>query len=660
MSVDLLGGRMAFGGDYNPEQWTPDVWREDVRLMRQAGVTLVTLGVFAWSRIEPVRGEFDFAWLDDVLGLLHDGGIAVDLATPTAAPPPWLHREHPEILPVDENGRRWSPGGRLGWCPSSPVYRAEARRVVTALAEHLAGHPAIRLWHIGNEFGCGNGRCYCDVSAEAFRCWLAERYGSPAALNQAWGTAFWSQAVTTFEDVHPPRFAGADRNPSALLDFARFSSDELLAQVLTEKEVLTEFFPDVPKTTNFALNAFGQSAHYDRWVPHLDLVSNDHYTVAADPMRWQELAFSADRVRGLAGGEPWLLMEHSTSHVVYQPRNRAKAPGELAQDSLAHVARGSDGAMFFQWRASVRGSEQFHSAMLPHAGADTEVFREVTRLGALLGRLGPVVGTRVEPAPVAMIVDPQVYSAFEAFPLNVDVQPAEQALSLHRALLEQGVRVDVAPAGADLDGYRAVVVPTLYLVDDATAVAVEQVAARGGHVLISYLSGIVDDTAGVRLGGYPGAFRDLLGVRAEEFQPLQADESVRLDHGWTGSLWTERLQVLDAEVVAGYADGPLAGSPALTRRGLSGGGTAWYVSTRLDDAARAALVARFTETARIAPDPLWQPGLDVVRRGGFAFLANRGDRPLAVPVTGFDLVSETTVDGPLLLAAAQVAVVRLA
>jgi beta-galactosidase len=278
-----------------------------------------------------------------------------------------------------------------------------------------------------------------------------------------------------------------------------------------------------------------------------------------------------------------------------------------------------------------------------------------------------VVGTRVEPASVAMIVDPQVYSAFESFPLHADVEPAELPLSLYRTLLEQGVRVDVVPArsaAVDLTGYRAVVVPTLYLVDDVTATAVAEVAGRGGHVLISYLSGILDDTAGVRLGGYPGAFRDLLGVRVEEFQPLQAGEGVHLDHGGTGSLWTERLQAVDAEVIVEYADGPLAGSPALTRRDLTGGGTAWYVSTRLDDDSRAELMTEFTERAQIAADPLAQPGLDVVRRtgpaGSFAFLLNHAGRPLTVPVTGFDLVSETTVDGTLVLAKAGTAVVRLA
>jgi beta-galactosidase len=629
--------------------------------MRQAGVTLVTVGVFAWSRLEPERGRFDFDWLDEVLGLLHAAGIAVDLATPSAAPPPWLHHEHPEILPVDENGRRWSSGGRLGWCASSPVFRAEAQRIAAALAGHLAGHPAIRLWHIGNELGCGNGRCYCDVSAQAFRRWLAGRYGSPEALNEAWGSAFWSQAVTTFDDVDPPRFAGADRNPSALLDFARFSSDELLAHYRAEREVLDQFFPELPKTTNFALNAFGQSAHYESWVPHLDLVANDHYTVADDPLRWQELAFSADRVRGLAGGGRWLLMEHSTSHVVYQPRNRAKAPGELALDSLTHVARGSEGALFFQWRASARGSEQFHSAMLPHAGADTAVFRAVTELGQVLGRLEPVAGTRVEPAQIAMIVDPQVYSAFESFPLHADVAPAELALSLYRALLDLGVRVDVLPPGGELDGYLAVLVPTQLMVTDATAAKIGAVAQRGGHVLVSYLSGILDEAAGVRLGGYPGAFRDLLGVRSEEFQPLQAGERVGLDNGWSGSLWTERLQAVDAKVLAEYAEGPLAGQAAITRREFPGGGTAWYLSTRLDDAGRAELIEAFVQRAGIGPDPLSQAGLDVVRRSGptgsFVFLLNRSPRPLTVPIEGFDLVSGTPVNGRLELAAAAVAVV---
>ncbi|GAA2026098.1 beta-galactosidase [Pseudokineococcus marinus] len=621
---------LSYGGDYSPEQWPREVWQEDVRLMGEAGVNLVTLGVFAWSRLEPEPGRFDFAWLDEVMDLLHASGVRVDMATPTAAPPLWLHRAHPEVLPVDADGRRWSQGGRLGWCPSSPVFREHALRVVDALAEHVAGHPALALWHVSNELGGGNARCWCDVSAAAYQRWLAERHGTPEALDAAWGTAFWGHTATSFDQVLPPRSAGADLNPAAVLDFRRFSSDALLEHYLAEREVLERRTPGVPVTTNLMVHAGGAVADYATWAPHVDVVADDHYVVADDPRGWQELSCSADRVRGLAEGRPWLLMEHSTSTVVYQAHNRAKAPGEMLRNSLAHVARGADGALFFQWRASTAGAEQWHSAMVPHAGPDSDRFREVVELGRCLRALAEVQGSVVDRPQVALLVDVPSAWALEGFPLTSQVDPEERPLALHRALSDLGVVVDVVPPAADLRDYRAVVVPALHLVDDAAAEAVADVARRGGHVLVTHLSGIVDETARVRAGGYPGAFRDLLGVRSEELHPLQPGERVGLSDGGSATAWTELVRAVDAEVLVATATGALAGAPALTRRTLPGGGTAWYAATRPDAATERAHLGAFLAAAGVAPLlPDLPDEVEAVRRrgagGSWLFLLNHGD-----------------------------------
>ncbi|MDQ1513379.1 MAG: beta-galactosidase, partial [Microbacteriaceae bacterium] len=219
---------LYYGGDYNPEQWPEETWDEDLRLMREAGVNLVTIGVFSWSLLEPREGEFDFAWFDRLMDRLHEAGIGVDLATATASPPPWLAHRHPDVLPVTADGVRLSPGSRQHYCPSSPTYRRLATRLVSRLVERYAAHPAVRMWHINNEFGCHVSRCYCDVSAAAFRAWLHARYGSVEQLNRAWGTAFWSQQYSDFDEILPPRTAPTFRNPAQLLDFDRFSSAELL------------------------------------------------------------------------------------------------------------------------------------------------------------------------------------------------------------------------------------------------------------------------------------------------------------------------------------------------------------------------------------------------------------------------------------------------
>jgi beta-galactosidase len=648
---------VAMGCDYNPEQWPRDVWREDVALMREAGLGFVTLGVFSWALLEPEPGRFDFGWFDEVLGLLHDADIAVDLATATAAPPPWLTTAHPEVLPVDRAGRTLWPGSRQSWCPSSPVFREHALRLVREMAGRYGAHPAVRLWHVSNELGCHNGRCYCDVSAAAFRRWLADRYGRVDELNRAWGTAFWSQRYTSFDEVLPPRISPAQPNPTQQLDFARFSSDALLDYYRAEREVLRELSPGVPVTTNFMVSTHQSEQDYFRWAPHQDVVSQDHYLDHRLPHPRAEQAFTDDLTRGVAGGRPWLLMESATSAVNWQPVNAAKRPGELLVDSLRHVARGADAVGFFQWRASRAGAEKFHSALVPHAGPDSERFREVVALGRALRALGEVAGSPVR-ADVALLWDWDAWWAcdLDSHPSS-ELRYPDAAHRWHRALTGLGATVDVVHPSAGLSGYRLVVVPTLYLCTRDTAGALRSYVEGGGHALVTYFSGIVDGDDHVHLGGYPGAHRELLGVRVEEFAPLLPGQAVTLDDGSRADLWAEHVTAPDAEVLARFADGPRPGDPAVTRR-CAGGGAAWYVATRLDEAATAALADRVAREAGVTRLDPPAPGVELVRRGRYLFVLNPTDEPVAVPADGVDLLTGAPVGGTAAVAARGAAVVR--
>lgn len=656
MSVLPFDG-ISLGCDYNPEQWPRSVWREDVALMQEAGVGFVTLGVFSWGLLEPRPGEFDFGWFDEVVGLLHEGGIAIDMATATAAPPPWLTARHPEVLPVDREGRTLWPGSRQSFIPSSPVFREYALRLVEQMAQRYGSHPAVRMWHVSNELGCHIGKDWSDVSAAAFRLWLADRYGDVDTLNEAWGTAFWSQHYTGFDEVLPPRITPAVPNPTQELDFARFSSDMWLDHYRAERDVLRRHSPDVPVTTNFMVCDHQYEQDYFAWGPEMDVVSQDHYLDHRLAHPHAEQSFAADLTRGTAGGRPWLLMESATSAVNWQPVNITKLPGELLVDSLRQVARGADGIGFFQWRASKAGGEKFHSALVPHAGRDSARFREVVGLGAALASIGEVAGEPVR-ADVALLYDWE-----SRWACDLDSHPSSELRAIdaahrwHRALTELGATADVVHPESDLSAYRIVVVPTLYLCSDRVAPALEAFAAAGGTVLVTYFSGIVDGHDHVRLGGYPGAFRDLLGVRAEEFTPLPAGATVTLDDGSSADLWTEVLGVTDAEVVARYADGPLPGTPAVTRRTV-GAGSAWYVATRLDHAATTALADRLTRDAGVARLDEPQEGVEVVRRGHHLFVLNRGDRPVTVPATGTELLGGTAVTGSVTVAPASAAVVR--
>lgn len=652
---------IAYGGDYNPEQWPEEVWSEDVRLMREAGVNLVSVGIFSWALLETAEGHVDADWLDRVLDQLHGAGIAVDLATPTAAPPAWLTRRHPEIRPVTREGHVLSHGARAAFCPSSSAYADAAAHITEQLGRRYAGHPALAMWHVHNEYGGHVPACYCDASADAFRSWLRVRYADLAELNAAWGTAFWGQRYGDWDEIDPPRLAPSAVNPAQQLDFVRFSSDALLDCFCRERDILHRVSPGVPVTTNFMASSC-KNINYWQWAREVDIVANDHYLRAEEADNHIDLSLAADLSRSLAGGRPWLLMEHSTSAVNWQPRNLAKTPGQMRRNSLAHVARGADSVLFFQWRASRAGAEKFHSAMLPHGGTQTRVWREVVRLGADLATLAPVRGTTVT-ADVGVVWDWESWWALELdWRPSCDVTYRERVWSCYGRLWRSHLTVDFVRPDADLSAYRLVVVPSLYLVGRSAAENLTRYVAEGGTLVVSYFSGIVDEHDRVYPGGHPGALRDLLGLTVEEFLPLPAGQTVELERGCLGDVWAEDLVLHGAEPVLHYVDGPAAGKPAVTRHPV-GDGHAWYVSTRLHGEHLDRVLALACADAGVPTSRGDLPSfVEVVRRVGpdasYLFAINHGDEDAAVPVTGVELLTGEECDGSLKVPAGEVRVVR--
>lgn len=630
------GRRIAFGADYNPDQWPREVWDEDVALMREAGVTTVSVAIFSWARLQPSADTWDFEWLDDVMDLLHANGIAVDLATATASPPAWLTTAHPEVLPVTRTGVTLSPGGRQQWRPTSPVFREHALNLAETMANRYADHPALVAWHVSNELGCANVWDYSDDAAAAFRVWLQARYGTLAELNHAWGTAFWSQLYGTWDEILPPRVAPAMINPTQQLDFKRFSSDALLDYLRAEREILRRVTPTIPVTTNFMVMQNTSGMDYASWAADVDFVSNDHYVHPGSQGR-DELSFSANLTSGIAGGDPWFLMEHSTSAVNWQPVNPPKKPGELARDSLLHVAHGADAVCYFQWRQSARGAEKYHSAMVPHAGRDSTLFRDIVDLGAVLGRLAPVAGSHRSPARAAILFDwdSRWTSELDSHPTD-RLRYHQEALDWYSAFLALGVRADVIPAASDLTGYDVVVAPILHVVPEGLAQRLTRWVEDGGHLVTTYFSGIVDENDHVWLGGYPGALRDLLGIRVEELGPLFDDDSLALDDGRVATLWADAVDVVDpaVEVLTAYASGELEGRPAVTRR-VVGSGSAAYVSTRLGadgiGPTLATLLERAGVQSEMPEDIRGRVELTVRTQGDevFWFVVNRTSEPLS-------------------------------
>ena len=656
--------RIWYGGDYNPDQWPEEVWDDDVRLMKKAGVNLVSVGIFSWAKIETSEGVYDFDWLDRIIDKLGEAGIAVDLASATASPPMWLTQAHPEVLWKDYRGDVCQPGARQHWRPTSPVFREYALKLCRAMAEHYKGNPYVVAWHVSNEYGCHNRFDYSEDAEHAFQQWCEERYGTIDAVNDAWGTAFWAQRMNDFSEIVPPRFIGDGNfmNPGKLLDFKRFSSDALKAFYIAERDALAEITPNLPLTTNFMVSASGSVLDYDDWGDEVDFVSNDHYFIPGEA-HLDELAFSASLVDGIARKDPWFLMEHSTSAVNWREINYRKEPGQLVRDSLAHVAMGADAVCYFQWRQSKAGAEKFHSAMVPHAGEDSAVFRDVCELGADLNKLSDegILGSRLAKSRVAVVFDYESEWATEhtATPTQ-HVHHVDEPLAWFRALADQGVTADVVPVRGAWDGYEMVVLPSVYLLSEETTRRVRDYVVGGGRLVVTYYTGISDEKDHVWLGGYPGSIRDVVGVRVEEFMPMGNDftgvpDRLELSNGAVAHDIADVIGSVDesATVLATFKDNPwtgMDGVPAIVANTF-GEGRSVYVGARLGREGLALSLPGILESLGMA-EAGGNDGrvLHVEREGAdgsrFVFSLNRTHETVRVPVEGEVVVSSfVDVDG---------------
>ena len=582
------------GGDYNPDQWrdTKDIWLEDMRLAKLAGINTLSVGIFSWVSLEPEEGRLDFSWLDEILDLMAGNGIAAVLATPSGARPAWMSQKYPEVLRVGADRRRNLHGGRHNHCFTSPVYRAKVKQINTLLAERYKGHPALAIWHLSNEYG---GECHCELCQEAFREWLKARYAySLDRLNHAWWTAFWSHTYTDWSQLESPSPIGEGSVHALILDWKRFVTEQTIDFMKAEMAPLRRITPDVPCTTN--MMGFYDGLNYFRLSEEIDVASWDNYPTwradagdAGDAGHAARIALTHDLNRGLKDGRPFMLMESSPSATNWQPVGKLKRPGVQTLESLQAVAHGSDTVQYFQFRKSRGSFEKFHGAVVDHEGTEnTRVFGEVARTGAALAKLDAVAGT-AKPSDVALVYDVENRWAIDTFTgFTRDKKYVETLTEHYKPFWKAGVSVDIIDSTKDLDKYKLVIAPMLYMLRPGMAEKIERFVGGGGTLVTTYMTGYVDEHDLCFLGGFPGPLKGVLGVWCEEIDGLYEGEERKIRWGGKEYAARELCEIVhiaadSGAIAAGeYLDDFYAGSPAVTVNRY-GEGEAYFIAARMDE-----------------------------------------------------------------------------
>ncbi|CAN5480110.1 beta-galactosidase [soil metagenome] len=630
------------GGDYNPEQWPREVWDEDMRLMRLARFDVATIGVFSWVTLEPSEGVYEFGWLDELIAKLTEADRWFILATPSAAAPAWLSQKYPETLRTGPDRVRHLHGNRVNYSLGSQVYRDKVQGIARKLAERYGAHPRLLAWHVSNEYG--GVPDYSAESVAAFRLWLQNRYGTLDALNAAYWTAFWSHTYTDWGQIEPPGEPYGETAIQGLtVDWRRFVTDQTVEFMLHEAAPLREISPAVPITTN--LMSTHNGLNYRKFAEHLDFVSWDSYPGIqegpATPETWIRTSFNHDLMRSIKLGAPWMLMECTPGASNWQPSMHLKAPGVHRLEALQAVVHGADGVQYFQWRQSRGSQEQFHAAVVSHAGAErTRTFNEVREVGEELASLADVAGSKVE-AEVALVFDWEARWALDAAcgPVQRDKGYAHTAVEHYGAFWQDGIAVDIVGMDDPLEKYKFVVAPMAYSLRPGFIERVRSFVEKGGTFLTTYLSGWTDENSLVFEGGYLAPWSDLLGIWSEELDVLSPGETLCIEREVSGKEhrlceardFCELVHATTAEVHAVYGGKFYEGRPVLTTNHF-GAGKAHYVAARLNAAFLGdylPMIARQAGVKRAVEADL-PPGVTAQKRGKHLFLLNARAEPARV------------------------------
>jgi beta-galactosidase len=635
----------TFGVDYYPEQWPEERWPEDARLMAEAGFNVVRLAEFAWSKMEPQEGHYDFDWLDRAITLLGTHGMRVVLGTPTASPPPWLMAGRPELFRAREDGLRITFGNRREYCPNNPIYHDLTRRIVARMAERYADHPQIVGWQIDNEFG---DRCYCPVCARAFHAWLRRRYETLDALNRAWGAMFWSHVYGDWAEIPLPLSTGGAPNPGLALDFSRFASDSYVAYQQLQLAILREYCPNHFVTHNFM--GFGyDSINYFDLARDLDFVSWDNYPRTQWSMQADvdpsQAALAHDTMRGLKRQSFW-VMEQQAGPGGWEMISIAPRPGELRLWAYQSIAHGADGIVFFRWRTARFGTEQYWHGLLDHAARPTRRYAEIKRMGMEIQPAARSIRDSVVKPTVAMLLSYDSRFAFQIQPNNPQFSYTAHFHQVYRAFYQRHIAIDIVDPSADLSTYKLVIAPALHLVPEPIAENLATFVRAGGVLVITPRSGVKDTTNTVVELPLPGLLADLCGATVEDYDslPVTTSQALRFILGELADrppervcIWCDILAPTSAEVIACYASDYYTGKPAITMNEF-GDGRAIYIGTIGEPSLYETLAGWLLDLTGIECRSDVPNGVELAERWldrrRLLFVLNHTDRQQLIPLDG--------------------------
>lgn len=596
-----------FGVDYYPEHWDRTRWETDAKLMQEMGIQVVRMAEFSWHKLEPEEGRYDFTWLDDAISLLADYGIKTILGTPSAAPPAWMIQKHPDILPIDREGRVRGFGGRHHDCQSNPAYRSYIRKMVTNLAKQYGENENVIGWQVDNELGNSHqDLCTCDHCKNRFQTWLREKYHTTDQLNAAWGTAFWSQEYNNFSEIHTPRITVTGENPSAMLDWKRFCSDLIVDFAKEQADIIRKYAKNQFVTHNYM--GFADKVDYYKLSEILDFVAHDQYPqgfyLEETPHEKNHvLAATLDVVRSYKN-MPFWIMEQQSGITGWEVMGRAPAPGQLSLWALQSVAHGADAVVFFRWRTCAMGTEQYWHGILPHSGNPGRRYAELKDMIQTMSPIMEEIKGSMPKTEVGIVFSFDQDYAFTIQPHHKDLNYIHQVQKYYQAFYEQNIPVDFVQESGDFAKYRLLVAPLQYLMNPELEEKYISYVKNGGHLVLTMRTGVKDEhNLCMTDRELPGRLSEIAGIEVLDYDCLW-DTEVEInyqDQVYKGVVWSDLMQLVSkhTKTMASYASEFYAGEPCVTAHPY-GKGICYYIGTEPKEELMQALMEDICKQAEIS------------------------------------------------------------